>query len=149
MAGGAFDVQHVADAPLTALYDGRKLGFATSLDVTTPAVVVLLDKLVHRPTFPHLHADFSVGWMNAPGGGGGGGASAAALPFAERVVRLDAGVDGARTHEVPDYVEMVEFVCDRCGWNPDEFDVYRVRVEYPLHFSRLWTKFVPIAPPAA
>ncbi len=138
--------QAVRDAPLTELYGGTKRGFATSLDVTTPAAVVILDKLVHRPTFPHLQAEFSAHWMC--GAGGTPADAAPGLPFAERVHRLDAGVDGARTHEVPNYVEMVEFVCDRCGWRMDEFDVYRVRVEYPLHFSRLWTKFVPVASPA-
>ena len=71
------------------------------------------------------------------------------LPFAERLTRLDAGIDGARTREVPDYTDLVEYVCDRCRWRSADFDVYRVRVEYPLQFTRLWTKFVPVDLPIA
>ena len=138
--------QAVRDAPLTDLYGGTKRGFATSLDVTTPAAVVILDKLVHRPTFPHVQADFTVNWMCGPTVAAGAD-PVPPLPFAERLTRLDAGVDGARTHEVPNYVEMVEFVCDHCRWRIEDFDVYRVRVEYPLHFTRLWTKFVPLPSP--
>jgi hypothetical protein len=140
--------QTVFNVPLTELsVDGeKKIGFGSSLDMTTPTVVVILDKLVHRSTFPKLEVDFSVNWVNNP-----------AFPqspehdyplnFGERLVKLDAGVDGARTYEVPRYIEMLEFVCDRCKWKIEDFDVYRVRVEYPLHYTRMWTKFWSVNAP--
>ena len=134
--------QRVSDVPLTALYGGTRHGFATSIDMTTPTGVVILDKLVHRPTFPRLDLGFTVDWMFAPPPVDGA-APPPHLPFHERLVRLDAGVDGARMRDVPGYVDIVEYVCGRCGWRADEFDVYRVRVDYPLMFTRLWTKFVP------
>jgi hypothetical protein len=134
--------QSVFNAPHTSLsmHGGKRLGFGSSIDITTPTVVVILDKLVHRPTFPHLDYEFTVDWVNnaafpsSP-------EYPSALPFGERVIKLEAGVDGARTHEVPQYIEMVEFVCDHCKWKMEDFDVYRVRLEYPLHHTRLWTKF--------
>jgi hypothetical protein len=135
----------VFNAAFTELYGGKKLGFATSLDMTTPAVVVILDKLIHRPSFPQLDLDFSVTWMHNPSIS----EHVAALPFAERITKLDAGVDGARTHEVPNYIEMIEFVCHQRQWKIEDFDVYRVRVEYPLHFTRLWTRFAAKDGPAA
>ncbi len=140
---GAVDLtfgRYVTDVPMTALYGGTRQGFATSLDNISPTGVLILDKLIHRPTFPSLALDFAVNWMYpAPLSGG----NPAPLPFAERLTRLDGGIDGARTHEVPDYTDMVEYVCGHRGWNPHDFDIYRVRVEYPLHFTRLWTRFVP------
>ena len=144
---GAVDLafgRYVSNVPMTQMYGGTKLGFATSLDSVSPTGVLILDKLVHRPTIPHMALDFTVNWMYAPPVAPG---DPPALPFAERLTRLDAGVDGARTHEVPNYTDMVEYVCGHRGWNVDDFDVYRVRVEYPLHFTRLWTRFVPVPTP--
>jgi hypothetical protein len=145
---GAADLvfgQTVFNAPFTQLSGFERKGFGTSLDITTPVAVMILDKLVHRPTFPNLDFDFSVNWVNNPAFPAGSDHDTS-LPFGERIVRLDAGVDGARTHEVPQYMEMLELVCDRCNWKIEEFDVYRVRVEYPMHYSRVWTKFVPKTP---
>ena len=138
--------QSVFNAPLTSmLINGtRQMGFGSSLDITTPVGVLILDKLVHRPTFPHLDTDFTVHWVDNPAFPAGS-EDDSALQFCERLVKLDAGVDGARTHEVPQYIEMLEFVCDRFKWKIEDFDVYRVRVEYPLHYTRIWTKFAPLA----
>jgi hypothetical protein len=134
--------QTVFNAPLTSMsINGvRRMGFGSSLDITTPLAVLILDKLVHRPTFPNLDWEFTVHWVDNPAFPTGS-EDDSALPFCERIVKLDAGVDGARTHEVPQYIEMLELVCDRCKWKIEDFDVYRVRVEYPLHYTRLWTKF--------
>jgi len=132
--------QSFHNAPLTQLYGGKKMGFGSSIDISTPTVVVILDKLVHRPTFPRLDIDFSVNWVNNPAYPAGS-EDDPSLPFGERLVKLEAGVDGARTYEVPQYIEMLEYVCDHCNWKIEDFDVYRVRVEYPLHYTRFWTKF--------
>jgi len=136
--------QSVFNAPLTSmLINGtRQMGFGSSLDITTPVGVLIPDKLVHRPTFPRLDTDFTVHWVDNPAFPAVS-EDDSALQFCERFVKLDAGVDGARTHEVPQYIEMLQFVCDRFKWKIEDFDVYRVRVEYPLHDTRIWTKFAP------
>jgi hypothetical protein len=36
---------------------------------------------------------------------------------------------------------MIEFVCDRLKWKIEDFDVYRMRVEYPLLHSKIFTDF--------
>jgi hypothetical protein len=137
--------QTLFNAPLTSLSinGARKMGFGSSLDITTPVAVFIQDKLVHRPTFPHLETDFSVHWIDNPAFPAGSETDPS-LQFCERLVKLDAGVDGARTHEVPRYLEMLEYVCDHCKWKIEDFDVYRVRVEYPLHYTRIWTKFAAV-----
>lgn len=131
----------ISNAPYTDLQGGKKVGFGSSLDITTPTVVMILDKLVHRPSFPQLELDFTVEWQNSPAFPLSPDHSAY-LPFSERLVKLDAGVDGARTHEFPQYMEMLQFVCDHFKWKIEDFDVYRVRVEYPLHGTRIWTRFM-------
>jgi hypothetical protein len=138
--------QKIFDAPLTSLtMNGlKRTGFGSSLDITSPTGVLILDKLVHRPTFPQLDCEFTVHWVDNPAFPAGT-ENDTGLQFCERLVKLDAGVDGARTHEVPQYIEMLEFVCDRFNWKIEDFDVYRVRVEYPLHYTRIWTKFAPVA----
>jgi len=139
--------QSVFNAPLTlmSMHNTKRTGFGSSLDITTPLTVLIMDKLVHRPSFPNLHQDFTVHWVDNPAFPAGSETDTA-LPFHEKLVKLDAGVDGARTHEVPRYIEMLEFVCDRCNWKIEDFDVYRVRVEYPLHYTRIWTKFAAVNP---
>jgi hypothetical protein len=134
--------QKVFDAPLTSLtMNGvKRMGFGSSLDITSPTGVLILDKLVHRPTFPQLDLDFTIHWVDNPAFPAGT-ENDFGLQFCERLVKLDAGVDGARTHEVPQYIEMLEFVCDQMNWKIEDFDVYRVRVEYPMHYTRIWTKF--------
>jgi len=36
------------------------------------------------------------------------------------------------TPDVPGYVELLEYVFDRLGWDSREFDVYRCGIEYPV-----------------
>jgi hypothetical protein len=56
-------------------------------------------------------------------------------------VRLEAGVDGARTREVPHYIDMISFICDKLKWRIEDFDVYRIRIEYPLVHTNTFTDF--------
>lgn len=56
----------------------------------------------------------------------------AQLEVPERVVRLPEGIASASLTEVPRYGEVLAFTCDKLGWNPADFDVFRVRMEYPV-----------------
>ncbi len=130
----------VSNGAFTEFYNGTKRGFGSSLDITAPMVLLIMDKLVHRPSFPHPELDFTVQWQDNPAFPTSP-ESITYLPFNERLTKLDAGVDGARMHEVPRYIEMLEFVCQHRNWRIEDFDVYRVRIEYPLHATRIWTRF--------
>jgi hypothetical protein len=37
--------------------------------------------------------------------------------------------------------ELLQFAADRLGWSLRDFDLYRLRLEYPLHHTTLQFKF--------
>jgi hypothetical protein len=53
------------------------------------------------------------------------------LPVAERLQHLGRGVERVRTAEIPRYAEILGAAFEKTGWDPDDFDVYRVRMRYP------------------
>ncbi len=133
------------NTPMQMLPNGN-CTFGQSVNIDVPAMLVISDQLVHRPTFPRLDVRSSVHWMafkqDFPGF-----PDHVALPFRERVLKLEAGVDGARTREVPQYVDMIDFICRQMNWKMEDFDVYRIRIEYPLLDSGIWTVYEG-SPPA-
>lgn len=50
----------------------------------------------------------------------------------ESVVHVGSGLAALRIPEVPGYAKMARLVCERAGWDPESFDVYRCRAEYPI-----------------
>jgi hypothetical protein len=140
---GSADLVFGQIVPNSAMHistDGKRIGFGTVVGIATPTAVMIIDQLVHRPTFPEVDYNFSVEWQRVQYGPPPED-SVPSLPFRERIMKMDGGVKGAATREVPRYVEMVEFMCNRLNWNVNDFDVYRVRVEYPLMYTKLWAKF--------
>jgi len=112
--------------------DGTRMGWLVLTHVLTPTAVLIADMFVHRPSMPYVeHESNFYGHANSetpydiaklyP-----------KLPFREQVSKLEAGVDGARIQGTPQYLDMLKYVCDCRGWKLDDFDVYRMRVEYPL-----------------
>jgi hypothetical protein len=96
-----------------------------------PTRVHLWDCLLHRPSLGDTMPDFmlfrprpgdSVDQMTAGG---------LHLPVRERFVKLGSGLDAVQTPDVPRYPAMLETATEALRWNPDEFDIYRLRLEYP------------------
>lgn len=63
------------------------------------------------------------------------------LPLSERAVHLGRGADAGRTPLVPRYSEMLAFAIRRAGWNPDEFRIFRCKVDYPMVYTRISMSF--------
>jgi hypothetical protein len=63
------------------------------------------------------------------------------LPMREAVVFLGRGVSVLETPDVPRYTKMATYAFDRLGWDAEEFDVYRCRVEYPVMPSSVVVQF--------
>jgi hypothetical protein len=59
------------------------------------------------------------------------------LPMTEHGEYLGEGLYAARTTVIPRYEELLTYVMGLTGWNPDEFHVFRCRVDYPLVSSRV------------
>jgi hypothetical protein len=113
--------------------------FDIDVGITAPTALIAIDFLLHRPSFPHVEADFAVfseaRYMAIQNRG------QLKLPFRERVASLGSAPDAAVLREMPRYAELLEFACGKSACNISEFDVYRVRVEYPLLDTVLKLKF--------
>lgn len=108
--------------------------------VDFPFEVFMGDILMHRSLGPPRTPAAAV--YAVPVDGSLGFREADRLPLSEAAEYLGEGLYAARTTEVPRYTEMLEYAMGRMGWNPDEFHVFRCRVEYPVLSSRIrvWLK---------
>ncbi len=112
----------------TDLYDD----FCNAFSIRTPAEVLVFDLWLHRDLFadrgallPELYSDLF-----------GGGPQLRyeptdRLPLHDPLVPLGKGLDVIHTADIPRYPEMLRRALTRVGWNADEFDVYRLRIQYP------------------
>jgi hypothetical protein len=50
----------------------------------------------------------------------------------ESIMPIPGGVQHAKLRGVPRYGEMIEHVCAKLGWNPEDFRGYRLEVQYPI-----------------
>ncbi|MGH7242875.1 MAG: hypothetical protein ACREJD_05600 [Phycisphaerales bacterium] len=63
------------------------------------------------------------------------------LPIRVNVQNLGRDPARAQTLEVPQYLKMAEYVCERAGWKAKEFNIFRCRVEYPPMPSTLLMRY--------
>ena len=105
-----------------------------------PTALLIVDLFAHRPTLPALecHLDVLHEWDRPLDRSE---YSPVRLPCRARITRIDGGVEGALLREVPRYGELLQFTCDRLNWNMNDFDVYRLWMEYPLHHSTLKLRY--------
>ena len=54
-----------------------------------------------------------------------------ALKINTKIVRLGRGLGMAQTPDIPGYAELIASVCAAAGIRPDDYELYRVRMEYP------------------
>jgi hypothetical protein len=101
--------------------------------VRAPCEVLINDLFVHEDMFGPLTPELIVfgdllGGPEYPGGG----REPPRLPVDEAVDYLGKGPGGIATADVPRYAELARYVFERLGWDGERFDVYRVRVAYPV-----------------
>jgi hypothetical protein len=113
-------------APATATHRQKRALFGAG--ARTPAEVFLFDHFVHRDLFPHVERELCVfGELHNPISQD----DHDRLPVAETLDRLGRGLRAARTPDVPGYLDLLEWTFARLGWDPDQFDAYRVRLAFP------------------
>lgn len=99
-----------------------------SLRCVTPCHQAILDVLMHRSLFENVDPKFAVhsqlSWEYE--------SAKTMLPVHERVERLGSGLAVATTPSVPEYQAMLAHVLERIGHKAEEFDIYRVYMEYPI-----------------
>jgi hypothetical protein len=63
------------------------------------------------------------------------------LATRETIRRIPSGLKGISTPEIPQYPDIIAHVLGRLDWDPDEFDVYRCVVDYPVLPSSVMMAF--------
>jgi hypothetical protein len=115
------------------------------VEIGRPTRVQVIDTFVHRPTWPTLipHAGvFAHLSRRLPNQVEQEGVR---LPFGEQMKFMGTGPDVLRIQEVPRYAELVRYACRTMGWSFDDFDLYRIRFEYPLMDSNVLLRLESIA----
>jgi hypothetical protein len=99
--------------------------------IRTPCKALVFDLLVHRGLFGRIaptllmYSDLFTGGLSAEL------QSCDRLPVFEKVEYLGEGIGAARAAEIPRYEEMVAEAFDRLRWDPEQFEVHRLRMLYP------------------
>jgi len=106
--------------------------FCAAFPVRMPAEVLIFDLLLHRALFANggpLRAEL---YGDLFGGGPGVRYEPSdRLPLHDPLVHLGTGPDAALTPDIPRYPDMLHYALERLGWNGQEFDLYRLRMQYP------------------
>ena len=116
-----------------------------SADVTTPAKVLVFDVIVHEDVFPGVDPSLfiydttfdGVADVNDPA------RDIDRLDLCETVRPLGTGVRKFSTSEMPRYVELLQHICGKLGWDGERFRGYRCRIEYPIYGSQVTAAFNP------
>lgn len=118
--------------------------------VVNPAELVFMNVLMHRRIFDRRpvstfilmgkQVDISADPRDYP--------PSWHLPVRNPAEFIGSGLAAVHTPELPRYTELVTWTLGKVGWDPDVFDVYRIRVEYPVLYSHLIVEF-ELLPPSA
>jgi hypothetical protein len=105
----------------------------TALVARAPVEAAVIDLWTHRELFPNLmprsllYGELcGVPWYKQVP------ASAERLPFQETPRPMGGGLDAARLTGVPRYLQVMQHSFSLLGWNPDDFVLHRLRVDYPV-----------------
>jgi hypothetical protein len=101
--------------------------------VQTPSELLIVDHFVHRELFGAVEHELVMygGCVDGPR------EDIEQVPIRERMLFLGKASDLLHTPEIPRYADMTEHMFDRLGWEAAQFDVYRLRLEYPIMLSEV------------
>lgn len=113
-------------APAFANADDKRAHFGTGIG--TPAEVVFYDHFVHKSLFEGVTRDLCVfGEMGRPYTFD----ERDRLRVPEQIQHVGGGLSSVHTPDAPGYARLLRYAFQRCGWNAEEFNLYRVRLAYP------------------
>lgn len=125
-------------SPLIAL--GPDLVVRNSTLFTSPAELFVADVLMHRGDFGEL-VPSSLTLPKAEGADYSDDFSeAVTLPMFDRCMRLGPATRHATLDEAPSYAPALSYAAGVMGWDLADFDLYRLRLPYPILHSVVRTK---------
>jgi hypothetical protein len=101
--------------------------------LTVPTRLKIFTLMVHRPSFGKINPGCMM-FRPVPGEDEADNLAAWGfqLPMREQVEMLGHGADAVATPDLPRSPSLIEHACQILSWDAEEFDVYRLRVEYPV-----------------
>ncbi|MFG0253016.1 MAG: hypothetical protein ACF8NJ_09105, partial [Phycisphaerales bacterium JB038] len=122
----------IARACVAKYRDEKNQTGMLNIRLRTPVETLLLDLFVHEGTGISLPPDFQLyGDLNREGDAYER-SERERLPIDEPLQHLGRAMSATYSPQVPRYTELVEWVYQRLGWRREEFDLYRVRLEFPV-----------------
>jgi hypothetical protein len=125
----------------------RKSGFLYAISV--PSRVFVCDLILHKDVYPGLEPKLRILELGEMGCADVNDETRDmdVLDVVERVESLGWGITSFRSAEIPRYSELLEYVCQKRGWDAGAFRGYRTRIEYPIFGSQVQLVFdVPLEP---
>ena len=110
--------------------------------IRVPCEVLIHDVIVRQGTFAGSPLDAAAyGEMAGEEPFPGYRRSRRRPKFRATVAHLGRGTSALYTPDVPCYGGLARYVFEKLGWDADEFDVYRCRMEYPVLPSSVVIRF--------
>ena len=127
----------------------RKRYFAA--EMTAPSKILVFDVLLHEDVMPGQDPSLIIYDTSFEGTANVNDRSRDInrLDLCETIQHLGKGISRFRTSDVPRYLELLQYTCDRLGWEGDKFRGYRCRIEYPIYGSQVTMAFDAVTPPGA
>jgi len=124
------------EKPLITWPDGQR-GIGMMCGFVMPTRLSVFDLLIHRPTFGTADCELSrYGHASYPllleQSESHLGLQLPGLPCREQAMFLGSADTAVHLNNVPAYGDLLRHTCRARGWRIDDFDVYRVRSEYPM-----------------
>jgi hypothetical protein len=119
--------------------------------IDTPVRSMILDVLLHEDAYPGCEPTLGIYDTAVKGLGhpDDSGRELDRFDVGESIQFLGRGVGKFRAAEIPNYVEMLRYVCGKMGWDGEKFRGYRCRVEYPIYGSQICILFEPPKRPSS
>ncbi len=114
-----------------------------SADIEIPTRELLFDVFLHRDVWPGVEPELNTydtalyGEVNV----NDRSRDIDRLDLLESIQPLGTGISACRVASIPQYVNMLRFVCKRRGWDPDAFRGFRCHTHYPVYGSQLIMAF--------
>jgi hypothetical protein len=122
------------ESPYMVDADGRRLFHMTFAYRLKPVATAIHELIVHRPSFSNVRPEMMVFQYEKQPISQEEVRQSVQFPVEERL-KPAGRADAAELVEVPQYSKLLRYGADHVGWDLSEFDVYRVRMPYPIMFS--------------